>query len=123
MASSVSARQDPHILPDGRSDEYYWLRDETHSNEEVIQHIAIENEHTNDSLSDTEKFQQCLANEMSDRVFVRELCIFYLIPRWNAPVGLLDSINTSILKFAKLIVISLCFVDALWMPVMLQLPV
>lgn len=53
---------------DVRSDPYYWLRDDTRSDPEIMGHIAAENAYCAAVLSDTEGLQGRLFAEMKGRI-------------------------------------------------------
>ncbi|GJQ09522.1 hypothetical protein GpartN1_g1313.t1 [Galdieria partita] len=51
-----------------RIDEFYWLRDNSRSDREIIDHLEKENEYVNSTLADTQGLQQVLFEEMKQRM-------------------------------------------------------
>ncbi|MEX2365713.1 MAG: hypothetical protein WD601_03855, partial [Pseudohongiellaceae bacterium] len=51
-----------------RTDDYYWIRDDTRSNPEVLSLLAAENEYARAMLADTESLQNRLFNEITARL-------------------------------------------------------
>lgn len=65
------ALRKPHIVvsPHGnRNDPYYWLRDDTRTDTEMLAYLEAENSHANAILADTEALQQNLYDEMVGRL-------------------------------------------------------
>ena len=62
------ARQAPHQLPHERNDEYYWIRDDTRSNPEMLALLNAENKYTQQVMAHTTQLQQSLFDEMSSRL-------------------------------------------------------
>jgi len=65
----------PKIVPkydtlhgDVRVDNYYWLRDESRTNPEVIEYLKAENAYTDAIMKPAEAFQETLYNEMVRRI-------------------------------------------------------
>jgi len=51
-----------------RIDNYYWMRDDTRKDPEVLAHLRAENEYTNAQLAHTEDMQQTLFDEIKNRI-------------------------------------------------------
>ncbi|TQV86946.1 S9 family peptidase [Aliikangiella coralliicola] len=51
-----------------RNDQYYWLRDDSRENPEVINYLQAENTYAKHKLAHTEKLQQTLFDEMTGRL-------------------------------------------------------
>ncbi len=51
-----------------RNDQYYWLRDDTRKNEQVLDYLNAENDFTEKSLAHTEDLQKQLFEEMTARL-------------------------------------------------------
>ena len=67
------ADRSPHELPskatdDVRTDPYYWLRDDSRKNKDVLSYLEAENTYTNFVLADTEELQASLFAEMKGRI-------------------------------------------------------
>ena len=56
------------IHGDERQDEYYWIRDDSRQNPDVLNLLAAENAYTKAIMAHTENFQQTLFDEMSKRL-------------------------------------------------------
>ncbi|MDH5434815.1 MAG: oligopeptidase B, partial [Gammaproteobacteria bacterium] len=50
-----------------RNDPYYWLRDDTRTNKDVLDYLNAENSYTKASMAHTEALQQKLYEEMTER--------------------------------------------------------
>src|SRR5262245_29629543 len=65
------AAERPHAVesPNGsRNDEYYWLRDDTRTNKEMLAHLAAENAYTDAVLGHTKPLQEKLYTEIVGRI-------------------------------------------------------
>jgi len=51
-----------------RSDNYYWMRDDTRKDPEILAHLRAENAYTKAQLSHTKDMQQTLFNEIKNRI-------------------------------------------------------
>ncbi|PCJ48345.1 MAG: oligopeptidase B [Gammaproteobacteria bacterium] len=51
-----------------RNDQYYWLRDDTRKNKQVLDYLEAENDYTKKQLSHTEDLQKKLFEEMTGRL-------------------------------------------------------
>jgi len=51
-----------------RNDPYYWLRDDTHENKEVLDYLNAENSYTRQMLAHTADLQKKLYHEMTERL-------------------------------------------------------
>ena len=51
-----------------RNDTYYWLRDDTRTNKDVLDYLNAENSYTKASMAHTEALQQKLYEEMTERL-------------------------------------------------------
>ncbi|HKJ15894.1 MAG TPA: S9 family peptidase [Xanthomonadales bacterium] len=70
-ASEPMAEKRPHELTihgDTRIDEYYWLRDDTRSDPEVLAYLESENEWFKHEMAHTEVLQETLFEEMTGRL-------------------------------------------------------
>lgn len=80
------ATQHPHSLiyhGDERIDPYYWLRDDTRSNPEVLDYLHAENGYTEAMLRPTEALQKTLYQEMVDRQLPDDSSVpYYLKGYW-----------------------------------------
>ncbi|KAL6187283.1 hypothetical protein ACLB2K_038683 [Fragaria x ananassa] len=56
------------LLGDVRVDNYYWLRDDSRSDPDVLSYLEQENDHTNFHMSGTKKFEQELYSEIRGRM-------------------------------------------------------
>lgn len=65
---------DPPILVD---DYYYWLKDETRTNKDVLEHIKKENKYTEQYMADTIPIQTELMAEMKSRIIPNDTCYPY----------------------------------------------
>ncbi|KAK8924137.1 hypothetical protein KSP39_PZI019833 [Platanthera zijinensis] len=55
------------MFGDVRVDDYYWLRDDSHSNPEILSYLKAENDYTNQSMSSVKQFEDQLYAEMVGR--------------------------------------------------------
>ena len=65
------AKKVDHILSkhgDDRNDQYYWLRDDTRKNPEVLSYLTAENDYTQKKLAHTKALQKNLFDEMTGRL-------------------------------------------------------
>ena len=65
------ALQKPHTLTahgDSREDAHYWLRDDSRTDPEVLEHLKAENAYTQAALAPTEPLQTQLFEEMKGRI-------------------------------------------------------
>ena len=62
------AAQKPHTLADGRVDEYYWIRDDTRSDPEMLALLEAENAYTSAMMAHTETLQANLFSEITARL-------------------------------------------------------
>jgi len=65
------ANKQNHVMEihgDKRNDEYYWMRDDTRKNEDVLAYLEAENSYTKTKLAHTEALQQKLYDEMTARL-------------------------------------------------------
>ncbi len=65
------AKKKSHIMEihgDKRDDEYYWMRDDTRKNEDVLAYLNAENNYTKSKLAHTEELQKKLYDEMTSRL-------------------------------------------------------
>jgi oligopeptidase B len=61
----------PHSVPSpngSRADPYYWLRDDTRANKEMLEHLAAENAYTDAMLANTKPLQEKLYAEIVGRI-------------------------------------------------------
>ncbi|KAL8160123.1 hypothetical protein V2J09_001660 [Rumex salicifolius] len=56
------------LFGDVRVDSYYWLRDDSRSNPDVLSHLHAENAYTDSIMSDTKQFEEQLYTEMRGRI-------------------------------------------------------
>ncbi|KAK8923932.1 hypothetical protein KSP39_PZI019837 [Platanthera zijinensis] len=61
------ARHEMEMFGDVRVDDYYWLRDDSHSNREILSYLKAENDYTNQSMSSVKQFEDQLYAEMVAR--------------------------------------------------------
>ncbi len=69
--SAPKAKRIDHWLEahgEKRNDPYYWLRDDTRQNPEVLDYLKRENEYTKKNLSHTQGLQKTLFEEMTERL-------------------------------------------------------
>ncbi|KAK4608783.1 hypothetical protein RGQ29_002256 [Quercus rubra] len=66
MAKKVSQLME--MFGDERVDNYYWLRDDSRSNPEVLSYLKQENHYTHSIMSDTKKFEDDLYAEIRGRI-------------------------------------------------------
>lgn len=65
------AKKIPHkmtIHQDERTDNYYWMRDDSRSNPEILAHLTAENDYTDAKLKHTEQLQESLFQEIKSRI-------------------------------------------------------
>src|SRR3954453_4886552 len=64
------AAQKPHIVkgPADRNDPYYWIRDDTRKNPEMLAYLAAENAYADAVLAPTRPLQEKLFNEIISRI-------------------------------------------------------
>ncbi|KAK4841583.1 hypothetical protein QYF36_006925 [Acer negundo] len=65
------AKKVEHVLEmfgDVRVDNYYWLRDDSRSDPEILSHLNLENSYTDSVMSGTKKFEDELFGEIKGRV-------------------------------------------------------
>ncbi|CAL1360734.1 unnamed protein product [Linum trigynum] len=65
------AKKVEHVMEmfgDVRVDNYYWLRDDSRSNPDVLAHLEQENAYTNSVMADTKSFEEGLYGEMRGRI-------------------------------------------------------
>ncbi|KAJ0963954.1 hypothetical protein J5N97_029076 [Dioscorea zingiberensis] len=71
MATAPVAKKVPHemvMFGDVRVDNYYWLRDDSRSNPEIIAHLKAENEYTDRIMSGVKQFEEKLFAEIRGRI-------------------------------------------------------
>lgn len=73
MTKSIApiAAQKDHILEahgHKRNDPYYWLRDDSRTNPDVINYLKLENDYTKQNLAHTQDLQKTLFEEMTERL-------------------------------------------------------
>lgn len=71
LATEPVAKKIPHTLVshgDTRTDNYYWMRDDTRSDPQIIQHLEAENSYIDSQLRHTESLQASLFDEMTNRM-------------------------------------------------------
>ncbi|KAK1304136.1 hypothetical protein QJS10_CPB11g02366 [Acorus calamus] len=56
------------LFDDVRIDNYYWLRDDSRTNPEVLSHISQENSYTDSVMSGTKKFEDEIYSEIRGRI-------------------------------------------------------
>ena len=69
--SALTAKKIPHSMTHHghqRTDNYYWMRDDKRSNDEVLQHLRIENEHVAAQMAPHKVLQDSLFTEMKSRI-------------------------------------------------------
>jgi oligopeptidase B len=67
--------------PVSYEDEYFWLRDETRKDPEVIQYLEAENEYTKSYMANTNKLQTDIYEEIKSRM--KEDDESYRLPKWS----------------------------------------
>ncbi|WP_031521235.1 oligopeptidase B [Siccibacter colletis] len=75
------ARKIPHALTehgDTRIDNYFWLRDDTRSQPEVLEYLHQENDYGRDIMSTQQALQDRLLKEMVDRIPQRDVSAPYV---------------------------------------------
>ncbi|KAM0945285.1 putative oligopeptidase B transcription factor WD40-like family [Dioscorea sansibarensis] len=71
MMTAPVVKKIPHVMEmfgDVRVDNYYWLRDDSRSNPEILAHLKSENEHTDLVMSGVKQFEEKLFAEMRGRI-------------------------------------------------------
>jgi oligopeptidase B len=71
MQQGPIAKKVDHILSkhgDDRNDQYYWLRDDTRENPEVLAYLNAENDYTTKKMAHTQTLQKSLFDEMTGRL-------------------------------------------------------
>ncbi|KAF5737959.1 Prolyl oligopeptidase family protein isoform 1 [Tripterygium wilfordii] len=66
VAKKVEHRME--MFGDVRVDNYYWLRDDSRTNPEVLSYLKEENDYTHSFMSDTKQFEEHLYAEMRGRI-------------------------------------------------------
>nr|CAD1821070.1 unnamed protein product [Ananas comosus var. bracteatus] len=61
-------RHEMEMFGDVRVDDYYWLRDDSRSNPDVLSHLKAENDYTTLMMCDVKKFQDQLYAEIRGRI-------------------------------------------------------
>ncbi|XP_020079771.1 uncharacterized protein LOC109703535 [Ananas comosus] len=61
-------RHEMEMFGDVRVDDYYWLRDDSRSNPDVLSHLKAENDYTTLMMSDVKKFQDQIYAEIRGRI-------------------------------------------------------
>ncbi|KAK8924147.1 hypothetical protein KSP39_PZI019850 [Platanthera zijinensis] len=61
-------RHEMEMFGDVRVDDYYWLRDDTRSNPEILSYLKAENDYTNQSMSSVKQFEDQLYAEIRARI-------------------------------------------------------
>ena len=56
------------VHQDTRIDNYYWMRDDTRTNVEILAHLEAENDYTDANLAHTEALQTEIFNEIKNRI-------------------------------------------------------
>lgn len=71
MITPPVAKKQPKVLElhgHKRTDNYYWLRDDSRENPEIIAHLNEENKYTSERMQHTAKFQEALFDEIIQRM-------------------------------------------------------
>ena len=70
IAAPIAAKKDHFMEIHGqkRNDQYYWLRDDSREDPEILSYLNSENDYTQSKLAHTEDFQKALFNEMTSRL-------------------------------------------------------
>ena len=69
--SAPVAKKIPHemsIHNDTRIDDYYWMRDDSRTDPEIIAHLNAENSYTDAVMAHTTALQQTLFDELKGRI-------------------------------------------------------
>ncbi len=80
-AAPVAAKKPYEVrAPHGaaRNDEYYWLRDDTRKNEEMLAYLTAENAYTDTVLKPLEALEQTLYDELVGRIKQDDASVPYL---------------------------------------------
>ena len=71
LLQAPMAERRPHVIEqhgDARTDDFYWLRDDSRSSPDVTAYLNEENKYTKSVLADTEALQEQLYKEMRGRI-------------------------------------------------------
>ncbi|GAL58309.1 protease II [Pseudescherichia vulneris NBRC 102420] len=74
------AKTVPHVMTlhgDTRTDDYYWLRDDTRSDQDVLDYLHQENDYGRDVMASQQALQERLLKEIVDRLPQREVSASY----------------------------------------------
>jgi len=74
------AKKVPHVMTlhgDTRTDDYYWLRDDTRSDQDVLDYLHQENDYGRDVMASQQALQDRLLREIVDRLPQREVSAPY----------------------------------------------
>ncbi|WP_312235292.1 oligopeptidase B [Pseudescherichia sp.] len=74
------AKKVPHVMTqhgDTRTDDYYWLRDDTRSDQDVLDYLHQENDYGRDVMASQQSLQDRLLREIVDRLPQREVSAPY----------------------------------------------
>ncbi|WP_313105730.1 oligopeptidase B [Pseudescherichia vulneris] len=74
------AKTVPHVMTlhgDTRTDDYYWLRDDTRSDQDVLDYLHQENDYGRDVMASQQALQEHLLKEIVDRLPQREVSASY----------------------------------------------
>ncbi|WP_238085022.1 MULTISPECIES: oligopeptidase B [Pseudescherichia] len=74
------AKTVPHVMTqhgDTRTDDYYWLRDDTRSDQDVLDYLHQENDYGRDVMASQQALQDRLLKEIVDRLPQREVSASY----------------------------------------------
>ncbi|WPO96872.1 oligopeptidase B [Pseudescherichia sp.] len=74
------AKKVPHVMTqhgDTRTDDYYWLRDDTRSDQDVLDYLHQENDYGRDVMASQQSLQDRLLKEIVDRLPQREVSAPY----------------------------------------------
>ncbi|WP_336852395.1 oligopeptidase B [Pseudescherichia vulneris] len=74
------AKTVPHVMTlhgDTRTDDYYWLRDDTRSDQDVLDYLHQENDYGRDVMASQQALQERLLKEIVDRLPQREVSAPY----------------------------------------------
>ncbi|MEK0169684.1 MULTISPECIES: oligopeptidase B [Pseudescherichia] len=74
------AKKVPHVMTqhgDTRTDDYYWLRDDTRSDQDVLDYLHQENDYGRDVMASQQALQDRLLKEIVDRLPQREVSAPY----------------------------------------------
>ncbi|WP_312227032.1 oligopeptidase B [Pseudescherichia sp.] len=74
------AKTVPHVMTlhgDTRTDDYYWLRDDTRSDQDVLDYLHQENDYGRDMMASQQALQDRLLKEIVDRLPQREVSAPY----------------------------------------------